>query len=537
MEHLKYDVTNLAHYLRQDAEVLVVGVGGGRDVLTALVFDQKSVVGVEMNGAILEALTKEFGEFTGHLDQDPRVTLVNDEARSYISRQRDHYDILMISLIDTWAATAAGAYVLAENSLYTVEAWETFLGRLKDDGILTVSRWFYRKSPGEVYRTTSLATASLQRLGIEEPRKHMMLIASTSRSRAKKTPNDIGTILVSRKPFSAKDVQTIEEVSARMGFEVILSPDKSMDETLAELASGKDLEGFTASYPIDISPSTDDKPFFFNMLRLNDVLKTKLWAQGIMSFNMVAVATLGMLMAIVVGLTALCIIVPLVLTTERKTLRGSLPLFLFFAGIGLGFMLVEISQMQRLIVFLGHPVYGLSVVLFGLLLSSGLGSFTTNRIDTPRAGGCFFWALVFLGVVAAFGGLTPKAIAAFAHASMALRITVAVGILFPLGFVMGMAFPMGMKLAAGHSPKLTPWLWGINGATSVCASVFAVAIAMTYGISRAFWIGVGCYAVAWLMLTLQAALRRNTPVEPALASDDDGVVSPALASPDVPANL
>ena len=217
-----------------------------------------------------------------------------------------------------------------------------------------------------------------------------------------------------------------------------------------------------------------------------------------MSFNTRAVYVLGVLLISVIGLTLLCIIVPLILTTTKASLRGAFPLFVFFAAIGFGFMLVEISQMQRLIVFLGHPIYGLSTVLFALLLSSGLGSYLTQGIKNTGSARPTIALLILLGVLLAFGSLTPFAIHQFQGSTTTTRILVAVSLLFPLGLFMGMPFPLGMKLASSRSASLTPWLWGINGATSVCASVVAVVIALNSGISASFWTGFACYAAAFV---------------------------------------
>src|SRR5262249_53869415 len=189
---------------------------------------------------------------------------------------------------------------------------------------------------------------------------------------------------------------------------------------------------------------------------------------------------LGLLLITVFGLTALCIVVPLVLTTERRALTGSAPLFVFFIGIGLGFMLVEISQMQRLIVFLGHPTYGLSVVLFAMLFASGVGSLVIGRLgDGARATTPL---LALIATLAVFGASTPMVIHAFAASTTPVRIAVAIALLFPIGLLMGMAFPLGMRAATGRAPALTPWLWGINGATSGCASVLAGVIALHRGL-------------------------------------------------------
>jgi hypothetical protein len=506
IEHLKYDVINIAHYLRPHAKVLVVGTGGGRDVLSALAFGQPSVVGVEINQDILAAVNDRFGDFTGHLDRNPAVRFVNDEARSYIGRQRERFDIIQISLIDTWAATAAGAYVLAENSLYTVEAWKLFLQRLNRDGILTVSRWYFRNRPGEIYRMTTLASQSLKELGVADPRAHIIIV----RRMIPGSWNGVGTLLVSKEPFAAADLDTIEEVAARMQFEIVLSPRTAMEPLFAELASAKRLQEITDNFPLDISPPRDDNPFFFHMLRLRDVWRSDLWNQGVISFNLKAVFILATLLLVVVGLTAACIVVPLVLTTQRYALRGAAPLILFFAFIGLGFMLVEISQLQRLIVFLGHPTYGLSVVLFSLLLSSGLGSYSIQRVHDPWTGReAYARLLLLLAVLVAFGLLTPYAIRGFAESTTPVRIMVAIAILLPLGLFMGMAFPLGMRLASARALALTPWLWGINGATSVCASVLAIVIALRWGIAASFWTGFACYGLSVLAFARSQARAKR----------------------------
>jgi spermidine synthase len=496
LEHLKYDMVNVAHYLRPNSDVLVVGAGGGRDVLSALAFKQKSVVGVEINENILKIVNQKFGDFTGHLDQYPQVTFVNDEARSYIARLKTKVDIIQISLIDSWAATAAGAFVLSENSLYTLEAWQIFLEHLKPGGILTVSRWYFRDLPAEMYRSVALASAALRQVGVENPRDHI-IIMRRMRGEGAEGPDGIGTMLISKDPFSAQDITTVEEIVAKGGLELVFSPDYALDPTFITLTTEPDLSSFFAEFLLDITPSTDNKPFFFHMLRFRDIFNPDIF-QGKSNFNVKAVSTLGVLLLTVTGLTFLCIIIPLALTTQKQTLRGSLPFFLFFAGIGLGFMLVEISQMQRLIVFLGHPTYSLSTVLFTLLLSSGLGSFLTQKINvTGLTRPALRNLLLLLGVLIIFGGLTPYVISYFQAATTVVRILVSVAILFPPGLLMGMAFPLGMSLAAKKAAALTPWLWGINGATSVCASVLAVVVAMNWGIATAFWAGFLCYTLAF----------------------------------------
>ena len=509
VEHLKYDVTNVVHYLRPSSDVVVVGAGGGRDILSALVFNQRQVTGVEINPSILELVNGRFGDFTGHLDRNPRVRFVNDEARSYLARMQARVDIIQISLIDTWAATASGAFVLTENSLYTLEAWTRFLERLSPRGVLSVSRWYYADRPGEVYRSAVLAVAALQRLGIARPRDHFAIVRASPPATAG-APDGIGTILVSRDPLTSADLDTLEAVAARLKFDIVQSPRTSVDDTFAAIASGDRLPALLASYPLDISAPTDDSPFFFHMLRLRDVFDVHRWQdQGIVSFNMKAVGVLGVLLTTVVLMTTACIVVPLMRTGRGTGLEGAAPYLAYFAAIGLGFMLIEISQLQRLTIFLGHPSYSLSVVLFSLLVSSGLGSLSTARVTAPESAARRRLMLT-IAIMAAFGLLTPLVTHRFEASSTPIRIALSIALLFPIGFLMGMAFPLGMRLALRRAPLLAPWFWGVNGAASVCASVLAVVIAIGAGISAAFWTGTACYLAALTALTMTGANRNPT---------------------------
>jgi hypothetical protein len=497
LEYLKYDVTNLAHHLRPGADVAVIGVGGGRDVLSALVFGQESVLGIEINENVLDATNRVFGSITGHLDEHPKVSLVVDEARSHLARSTRRFDIIQISLIDTWAATAAGAFTLAENSLYTVEAWQTFLERLAPDGVLSVSRWYFNARPAQALRMTSLAVEALERIGVRRPEGHVLLVKiAKATGAAGAVGNGVATMLVSPSPFTRADLETLSRVCLEMGFEPVLTPERAEDPAFHRILSDEQREAFYDGFPLDVRAPTDDRPFFFQMLRLSHVFDAPRIARfDANRANLKAVRTLGVLVVIVAGLTALCIGGPLLATLRRVDLSGAGPLLLYFAAIGLGFMFIEIAQMQRLMVFLGHPTYALSVVLFTLLLASGAGSLLQERLpDSPGTAVATLAAL--LAVVAASGWATPWLTETFASSENSGRILAAGALLAPMGLLMGTAFPLGMRAAARRSPDLTPWLWGVNGATSVLCSVLAVAVSLSLGISWSFFAGVACYALA-----------------------------------------
>jgi len=498
VEHLRYDVTNAGYYLRPGPAVAIVGVGGGRDVLSALSFGASRITAIEINGNILQTVNGKYGDFTGHLDRDPRVRFVNDEARSFLARDPSRYDVIQISLIDTWAATAAGAFVLSENAIYTREAWRTFLSRLTDTGVLSVSRWYASDRPGEIYRMLALARASLADAGITDARAHLLLVRNVRVARDRDQPESVGTLLVSRSPFTAQDRERLGQVSHDLAFEVMYDGGESGDTILNTLVQTPDLNAFTRSYPINITPPTDDSPFFFQMLRFRDLADVALLNTGKNKHNMQAVFVLGVLMATVLALGVVCLSVPRALARPRVPLWPVRWPLTYFAAIGLGFMLIEISLMQRLILLLGHPTYGLSVVLFSLLLGSGAGSFLTRNVTLEGAPDAARRRLTLLvGVVAAIGLITPFAIGWLEPMPTSVRALYAGGVLFVAGLLMGQAFPLGMRLAASHE-RLTLWLWGVNGAMSVCASVLAIVIALSWSISAAFWTGVAAYGFALL---------------------------------------
>jgi len=509
LAYMREQVVNLVHFVRNDASVLIMGSGGGWDVLSALHFGQPDITAVEMNGATLETLNQRFGEYTGHLDEQPGVTFVNDEARSYVERSGEEFDIIQIPFTDTWAATAAGAFALTENGLYTVEAWESFLDHLSADGVLSVTRWYFVPRPMEAYRLTSLAVEALEGVGVESPRDHIILARS-----AESLP-DIAqvTILLSPTPFSEADLARAGAAAEQQDFELLLTPDgEGTDPLFAEIAESSDPGSVDLGFPGDISAPTDDRPFFFQMIGFTDLFDSSLYG-GFNDYLARPVLTLFTLAVAVLLLTTLCIVLPMALTVSRSALSGTLPFVAFFAAIGLGFLLLEIAQLQRLTIFLGHPTYALSVVLFSLLLFSGIGSLATERLAgvRPNPGVSPIIVLplgVLLVVVVTIGFATPEVIDAFAAETTPVRIAAAVGVLAPMGLVMGVPFPLGMKVASLRPDAPTAFFWGINGATSVCASVLAVAVSMGWGISMAFWAGCFAYAVAVLAMSVVAVQGR-----------------------------
>jgi hypothetical protein len=520
------DFTSLVHYVRPHADVAVIGSGGGADVLSSIAFGDRSVTGIEINPGILHLANGVYGSYTGHLDRVPHVKFVNDEARSYLTRNNRRFDIIQISLIDTWAAESAGAFALSENSLYTTHAWQVFFDRLKAGGVLSVTRFYSfpgSDKPLEVYRTAALAAQVLHDRGVQNPRDHLLIY----RTHRLSVGVELGTVLVSPQAFTHQELATVAATATRLGLEPVLTPTVAKDPRFAALASpggpGPGLRGIAE----DISPPTDDHPFFFQMANLHTFLS----GSGLKDNFATRPVFVLLLLAIAIVLLALgFILLPLLVTTKRGDHRGMGPFYLYFSGIGLGFLLVELSQLQRLSIFLGNPTYGLTVVLFSVLLFSGLGSMLTERfVRVTSARSVLVPLLMLLVVIVAFGAATPLIIRHFESATTAARIAVSIGVLAPISLPMGMPFVIGMRAATSRPDTPTAFLWGINGATSVCASVVGVLIAIWFRISTAFWLGAAAYLVAGLaMVVILRGLRRHATTAPRdVASAKSPVHQPA----------
>lgn len=507
-EYLDWDVSTFVHRLRPAGPVAVIGVGGGRDVLAALRSGHAPVVGIELNRDIVDLHRGRLASFSGIAAQ-PGVELVHDEARSFLTRDRRSYSVITMSLIDTWAATGAGAYSLSENGLYTVEAWETFLSRLEPTGIFTVSRWYRSISPGETARMIGLAMEALWRRGAARPQEHIVVLQE----------NTVATLLLSPTPFSAADLDRMQQEAVARGFNVLASPRRRpANPQIAEmvgLGSSAELWAWAELQLLDMTPPTDARPFFFNMLRPRSWLERR---QNIdlldHSFlgNLRATQTLLFATAVSLLLTLVAIALPLWLRRAalRSTPRGELAAACAYFGlIGLGFMCVEMALISAIGVFMGHPTLALAVVLGGIILATGVGSLLSSRIDVERGRLAWLYPLApALLVVAAEAAIEPVT-AHFVAAGTATRVGVSLALLAPPALAMGLCFPLGLRLCGARGEgreALGPWLWGINGAFGVCASGLALAISMVAGIPTTMMVGALCYLA---LVPCVAALRRH----------------------------
>lgn len=482
LDHLFFDVTALGYELRPPRRVCVIGAGGGRDVLTALAGGATAVDAVELNGAIIDLVSGPFGELSGDIYHRPGVTAIASEGRAFLTRTDHRYDLLQISLIDSWAATAAGAFALSENHLYTLEAFRLYYDRLTPDGILSVSRWAHGRRYLEASRLVLLAVAALEADGVADPRRHIVVMSGGA----------LATLLVSRRAFEADELAAADEIAARRGFQRHWPPPHGGDRpsliTAVLVAGGGPLTQLGA----DMSPPTDDRPFFFQTVPLiGSVDPALLRATHV---NEHAVILLRWLLAIIAAVALALFLAPFAIARVRprsaELWRGSG----YFAAIGIGFMLVEAGWIQRFILFLGHPSYSTTVVIAALLLGASAGSLLSARTELARLQRLA--PALPLALLAINYALAPVFELALGSA-LAVRIAVAAAALLPAGFLLGFAFPCGM-LRFGDDGKA--WFWAINGVTSVLATVFSLALAMVVGFTQTVTLGCVCYLAAALLI-------------------------------------
>ena len=498
LDWVRYDVTALPYRLRH-GRVGVIGVGGGRDLLTAIWAGNQGITGIEVNRTFIRLLTGPYREFAGVADY-PGVTLVNDEARSYLTRARGRFDILQMSLIDTWASTGAGAFTLTENGLYTREGWRVFLRALTPSGLLSVSRWYAPGAISESTRLLSLGVAALVDAGVKAPSRHLILASA----------GHVATLMVSPAPFSEEDRAAFEASVRLAGFTIQVSPwTDPADARLGRVAAAASLDELSravANPDFDFSPPTDARPFFFNVLTLHGVLDgaaAALPEGGIIRGNLVATSTLLTLLGIATLLVLGIIGWPLAATG-----RPAMPLgrflwgLVYFAFIGGGFMFVQIPFLQRFSVYLGHPTYTFSIILFLMIVAAGSGSLLSERVPTQQAELLTLLSLAIGAAIVVESLVLQRAMDASVGWHLAGRTAVVALFVVPLAGALGLCFPIGMRLvgrdAAPAPPGAAPvtaWYWGVNGACGVLASIVAVTVSLWLGIQVNLWIAAGLYAL------------------------------------------
>ena len=485
VEYLKYELTGLAfHLIPENFTTLVIGPGGGRDLLTALVFGAGRVDGVEVNPIIAnDVMLGQFRDFSGSIYQNPRVRVVVDDGRSFIRRSDERYDIIQASLVDTWAATAAGAYTLTENTLYTKEAFEDYYDHLTERGMLTITRWVF-----DGLRLVSLAQAACEARGCAAADQ----IAIVQQDR-------VATFLFKKTAFTHDDVARLRSTSDELGFKVLYAPGQTdTSNDYAKLVLAPDRQAFYDSYHHDVAPTTDNRPFFFHTTKIKDQFQTAFGRSMLFGNGLSALMTL---MAISATFVALFVVGPLALSGSE--LRGShwRHWLAYFGMLGAGFMLIEVALLQRFVLLLGHPVYSLTVTLFSVLLGTGIGSLVSRRIPPERLRRTTQFVLLGVAAVAVLGIVAlPVVIRSAISATHTARIALTVILIAPAGVLMGMPLPAGIRLMTVNHSALVPWAWGMNGALSVIGATLAVFIGMNWGFSVTLMTGAAIYTAAAVLL-------------------------------------
>src|SRR5579863_4334317 len=368
----------LANVLRPHGDYAIIGPGGGVDVLRAVANGSSSVTGIEINPIIATTIMRErYADYSQHLYERPEVHIQVNDGRSFLRASPQRFDVVQMTLVDTWASTAAGAFALSENSLYTVEAFREYFEHLRPDGMVAITRWEFRQ-PREALRVVSVAMQALHEQGVENPARNFIVV-----SEGDLDEDGIPVVVLAKK--SAFSGEEEEEVRAHLvrnpGLVALYLPSDPKDNPFSALIARNDSYAFAQSYAYNVAPVSDNEPFFFFTLKARQILSEKGLRAGI--DWKVNLGVLVLLLVLVISLVAVLAFLILPLALKTATLRQSPVPLLYFVAVGLGYILVEIAFIQRFVLFLGHPTYALTVVIFLLMLSSGAGSLF-SRVWLPR---------------------------------------------------------------------------------------------------------------------------------------------------------
>jgi spermidine synthase len=507
----------LPYHLLERPHVLIMGAGGGADVLLALYHRAPRIDVVELNPQMTTLVRKNFADFAGHLYDRPEVRVHLAEGRGFVAGSSQRYDIIHLPLLDSFAAAGAGTISLSESFIYTVEAFEDYLRHLRPGGFVAITRWL-KLPPRDSLKLFATALTALERMGVAgAAEQRLALIRSWSTT----------TLLIKNGALSVAEIAKIRAFAAERSFDLAYYPGMSRDEANrynlldqpylfdgATALLGPERASFLARYKFDVSPATDDRPYFFDFFKwqaLPELLERRaLGGAALLDWGyLILMATL--LQAGVLSL--LLILAPLRLYRANFAPSGDgRRVAAYFLTIGLAFLCVEIASIQRFILFLSHPIYATAVVLCGFLVFAGLGSGFSPRLATwaarERAGATtngrcralrrHFSALdLSIGGIVVCGVALPLPAAAVSTAGRpAGRVAIALLLIGPLAFCMGMPFPLALSRVAASAPGLVPWAWGVNGCASVLSAILATLLAMNIGFTWVMLIAIALYLVA-----------------------------------------
>ena len=508
LAYLDWLTSSLPYYLAEPRHVLVLGAGGGAGIQQALNHKAPRIDAVELNPQVIDIVRNDFADYAGRLYQHPGVRVYAADARGFIRNSHEHYDLIQISLLDAFGASSAGLYALNENYLYTVEALRDYLQRLTPAGYLAISRWI-KLPPRDSLKLYATALRALRDSGVAAAERQLVMIRSWQTS----------TLLVKNSAFTAPEIKGLHAFCKARAFDLAWYPGMIEAEAnhfnilgqpyffrAATALNGSGAGEFMARYKFNITPATDDRPYFFHFFKwgvLPEILALR--GQGGLPLleggYLVMVATL--LQALLIS--GILILLPLGLQRWRAATRSPqinrTRIVRYFSAIGLAFLFIEIAFIQKFILFLDHPLYAVATVLTAFLVFAGLGSAMTSRFRTDSASQSRFAGRAVAGIIAlgiVYSFLLDPLFDSLAHLSISLRVFVSLLLIAPLAFCMGMPFPLGLMRVGARMPGFIPWAWGINGCASVVSAVMASLLAIQFGFTVVL--------ISALLLYLMAAL-------------------------------
>ncbi len=495
----------LANVLRPHGEYAIIGPGGGVDVLRAVANGSPSVTGIEINPIIANTVMRgRYADYSHHLYERPEVHIHVTDGRSFVRNAKQNFDVVQMTLVDTWASTAAGAFALSENSLYTVEAFQEYFSHLKPDGMVAITRWEFRQ-PREALRVVSVATQALHELGVQNSARNFIVV-----SEGDLDEDGIPVVVLAKKSAFTpeEEAQVRSHLADNPALVALYLPSDARENAFSALIARNDPYAFAREYPYNVAPVKDNAPFFFFTLKLDQILHREDLSEGIDWKVNLGVVVLAMVLVISFVAVLAFLVIPLAVRGGRSHERPVR--LLYFVAVGLGYILVEIAFIQRFVLFLGHPTYALTVVVFLLLLSSGAGSLASRKwfVRTGRA----WLPLAFItSVLLLYVFILPRLLNSLVGLPFAAKLLSSAVLLVPLGFAMGMPFPTGLRALASIPVPEFPraeksecqensveWAWAMNAGSSVLGSVLAMVIAIQFGLNATLACGAGAYLMAIL---------------------------------------
>ncbi len=497
--HLKDMTSALPYRLLERPRVLVLGAGSGGDILQARVLGAREVDAVELDRQLVALVEEDLAAFSGRPFSAPGVHLHVAEARGFVAASEKRYDLIQVALLDAFGTGAAGLGSLAESHLYTVEAIDAYLGRLAPGGLLAVTRWV-SLPPRDALRFFSSVVKTLEGRGVSAPGESLAMIRGWSTA----------TVLVKNGAFAAPEIAAIRAFADEHSFDVayvagITAAEANRHNVLerddfflaAQALLGADRAAFIDDYKFDLSPTTDDRPYFFHFFKWSTFHEfRRMREQGVLPPLDLGYLVLVLALAQATLASAFLVLLPLVLAGTRRAvaaapaLRRRVPVY--FLALGLGFMAVEIPFLQRFTFFLSHPATAAAVVLAAFLVFAGLGARFSARLASGTRWP--FGAICALALL--YAVLLPPLLAALMSLAQAWKVLLTVLLIAPLAFCLGMPFPLGLAAVAARAAPLVPWAWGINGFASVVATLLATLLAIHIGQSAVILLAVGLYALA-----------------------------------------